>query len=133
MNATDDRRRVVVVVVVVVLAIVAVSFFATTTFVGDDHLFLAFARLAPNPFVAFVRDQHGGEFYRPLPMLVWWLLGRAAHGAAWPFAALAFALHAASAALLARLLTSLDRPRVVAGLAAALFFLAPQNLDAASW
>jgi hypothetical protein len=132
-NATDDRRRVVVVVVVVVLAIVAVSFFATTTFVGDDHLFLAFARLAPNPFVAFVRDQHGGEFYRPLPMLVWWLLGRAAHGAAWPFAALAFALHAASAALLARLLTSLDRPRVVAGLAAALFFLAPQNLDAASW
>ncbi len=135
MLATDDRRRIIITTVVV--AIVAVSFFTATTFVGDDHLFLAFSRLAPNPLVAFVRDQHGGEFYRPLPMLVWWLMGRAAHAAsgfaAWPFAALAFALHAASAALLAKLLTSLDRPRVVAGLAAALFFLAPQNLDAASW
>jgi len=134
-TAPDDGRRRVIVAVAV--GIVAASFFAATTFVGDDHLFLAFARLAPNPLVAFVRDQHGGEFYRPLPMLVWWLMGRAARGAsgftAWPFAALAFALHAASAALLARLLTSLERPRAVAGLAAALFFLAPQNLDAASW
>jgi hypothetical protein len=118
-------------------AIVAVPLFTATTFFGDDHLFLAFARHAPNPLVAFVRDQHGGEFYRPLPMLVWWVLGHAARGAAgvaaWPFAALALALHAASAALLAALLAALDRPRGVAWLAAALFFLAPQNLDAASW
>jgi hypothetical protein len=114
-------------------AVVAVPFFTATTFVGDDHLFLAFARLAPNPLAAFVRDQHGGEFYRPLPMLVWWLLGRAAHGASWPFAALALALHAASAALIAWLMTALGRPRAVAALAGALFFLAPQNLDAASW
>jgi len=114
-------------------AVVAVPFFTATTFVGDDHVFLAFARLAPNPLAAFVRDQHGGEFYRPLPMLVWWLLGRAAHGASWPFAALALALHAASAALLASLVTALGRPRAVAALAAALFFLAPQNLEAASW
>ncbi|HVU49334.1 MAG TPA: hypothetical protein VHL80_01545, partial [Polyangia bacterium] len=114
-------------------AVVAAPFFSATTFVGDDHLFLAFARLAPNPFVAFVRDQHGGEFYRPLPMLVWWLLGRAARGASWPFAALALGLHAASAALLARLVASVGRPPAVAALAAALFFLAPQNLEAASW
>ncbi len=116
-----------------VAAIVAVPFFTATTFVGDDHLFLAFARLAPNPLVAFVRDQHGGEFYRPLPMLAWWLLGRASHGASWPFAALALVLHAASSALLAALLAALGRARAVAWLAAALFFLAPQNLDAASW
>jgi hypothetical protein len=118
-------------------AIVAVPFFTATTFFGDDHVFLAFARWAPNPLAAFVRDQHGGEYYRPLPMLVWWLLGRAARGAtgvaSWPFAALALALHAASAALVAALLASLGRPRPVAWLAAALFFLAPQNLDAASW
>jgi len=131
-TATDDARRRTIVVVVVV-GIVAAPFFAATTFVGDDHLFLAFARLAPNPLVAFVRDLHGGEFYRPLPMLVWWLLGRVSRGATWPFAALAFALHSTSAALLARLLTSLGRPRAVAALAATLFFLAPQNLDAASW
>jgi hypothetical protein len=114
-------------------AIVAVPFFTSTTFVGDDHLFLAFARLAPNPLVAFVHDQHGGEFYRPLPMLLWWLLGRAARGASWPFAALALGLHAASAALLRWLLTTLGRSRAVAGLAALLFFIAPQNLEAASW
>ena len=119
--------------VLVAGAIVAVPFFTSTTFVGDDHLFLAFARLAPNPLVAFVRDQHGGEFYRPLPMLLWWLLGRAARGASWPFAALALGLHAASAALLARLLTTLGRSRAVAGLAAILFFMGPQNLEAASW
>jgi hypothetical protein len=115
------------------VVVVAVPFFTSTTFVGDDHLFLAFARYAPNPLVAFVRDQHGGEFYRPLPMLAWWLLGRASHGATWPFAALALALHAASAALLASLVAALGRPRAAAWLAAALFFLAPQNLDAASW
>jgi hypothetical protein len=114
-------------------AVVTVPFFTATTFVGDDHLFLAFARLAPNPLVAFVRDQHGGEFYRPLPMMVWWLLGRAAPGASWPFATLALALHATSAALLATLVVALGRSRPVAALAAALFFLAPQNLDAASW
>jgi hypothetical protein len=117
----------------VVAAAVAVPFFTATTFVGDDHVFLAFARFAPNPLVTFVRDQHGGEFYRPLPMLVWWLLGRAAAGATWPFAALALALHAGASALLGALLTSLGRARAVAALGAALFFLAPQNLDAASW
>jgi hypothetical protein len=127
------RRPVTVAVLVAVLVLVLVSSFAATTFVGDDHLFLAFSRYAPNPLVAFIRDQHGGEYYRPLPMLVWWLLGRAAHGASWPFAALAIALHLASAALLAVLLAALGRARPVAALAAALFFLAPQNLDAASW
>jgi hypothetical protein len=119
--------------VVLVAGLVAAPFFVATTFVGDDHVFLAFARLAPNPLVAFVRDQHGGEFYRPLPLLVWWLLGRAAHGASWPFGALALGLHAGAAALLAWLLASLGRPRAVAWLAGALFLLAPQNLDAASW
>src|SRR5262245_51758771 len=71
----------------------AVPFFAATTFTGDDHLFLAFAHHAPSPLAPFTSDMHGGEFYRPLPMLVWWLLGRAAGTATWPFAALAFVLH----------------------------------------
>ncbi|HVR63075.1 MAG TPA: hypothetical protein VMU50_14330, partial [Polyangia bacterium] len=60
------------------------SFFAATTFIGDDHLFLTFARLVGNPLVAFVSDQHGGEYYRPVPMALWWLLARADDGAAWP-------------------------------------------------
>jgi hypothetical protein len=120
-------------VVTAAIGLLAAALLSSTTFIGDDHLFLAFARLAPNPLAAFARDQHGGEFYRPLPMLVWWLLGRAAPGATWPFAALAATLHAASAALLAALLLALGRSRATVMLAAALFFVAPQNLDAASW
>jgi hypothetical protein len=114
-------------------AIWAVPFFVATTFVGDDHVFLAFARHAPNPLVAFVRDQHGGEFYRPLPMLLWWGLGRMGGGAAAPFALLALALHAAAAGLVGALVAALGRGRGAALVAAALFALAPQNLEAAYW
>jgi hypothetical protein len=46
------------------------SFFWATTFHGDDHIFLAYARYAPNPFIAFMSDAHGGEYYRPLPMAI---------------------------------------------------------------
>jgi hypothetical protein len=113
--------------------VVVAPFFAATTFVGDDHLFLAFARHASNPFAAFPTDRHGGEYYRPLPMLVWWLLGRLGGGSRLPFALLSLALHIGAACLLAELLRALERPRAVAWGAATLMFLAPQNLDAALW
>lgn len=77
----------------VVVIVTAAFFYVATTFIGDDHLFLAFARYVPDPLIAFARDQHGGEFYRPLPMVVWWALGHLAGGAKWPFAALSFVLH----------------------------------------
>ena len=115
------------------LVVVAIPFFATTTFYGDDHLFLAFARWAPHPFAAFAADAHGGEYYRPLPMAVWWLLGRAGAGSSVPFAALALVLHVGVAALTASLLRALGRPPAVAVGAGALMLLAPQNLDAAYW
>jgi len=108
------------------------SFFLATTFHGDDHIFLAYARYAPNPFVAFVSDAHGGEYYRPLPMAVWWLLGHRGGGSA-PFAALALLLHAGAAALTWALLRALGRPAAVSGGAAVVMLIAPQNLDAASW
>jgi hypothetical protein len=114
------------------LVVVAVPFFAATTFHGDDHIFLAYARYAPNPYVAFIADAHGGEYYRPLPMMFWWLFGRIGGGSA-PLAALAFLLHVAAAALTARLVQALGRPAAVARAAAVLMLLAPGNLDAASW
>ena len=117
---------------VAVAVVVAIPFFAATTFHGDDHLFLAFARLAPHPLVPFVSDAHGGEYYRPLPMAVWWLLGRAGPAHA-PFAVLALALHTGAALLTAALLRALGRPVAVAAGAGGLMFLAPQNLDAAAW
>jgi hypothetical protein len=113
--------------------VVAVPFLVATTFHGDDYVFLAFARHAPDPLVAFVRDQHGGEFYRPLPMLLWWLGGRAGGGSPLPFALLALGLHAGAALMLRALLGALGRPPVVAWLAAGLFAAAPQNLEVAYW
>ena len=127
---TRDRRGALLGLVAVGL-IGAVPFFVSTTFFGDDHLFLAFARHVDNPFLPFVRDLHGGEYYRPLWMLVWWLLARA-HGL-WLFALAALALHAGAALLVGALLRALGRPLSVAASAGLLMFLAPQNLSAALW
>ncbi|HSY38380.1 MAG TPA: hypothetical protein VLA79_02595, partial [Polyangia bacterium] len=127
---TLDRRGALLGLGVVGL-IGAVPFFVSTTFFGDDHLFLAFARHVGNPFLPFVRDLHGGEYYRPLWMFFWWLLARA-HGL-WLFALAALALHAGAAVLVGALLRALGRPLSVAASAGVLMFLAPQNLSAALW
>lgn len=118
---------------VAVIVLGAVPFFVATTFTGDDHLFLAFARHVPNPLVAFTRDMHGGEFYRPLPMVLWWLLQRTAGGATWPFAACAFALHLAASVEAGLLVRAVSRDRRAALLAASIFFVAPSTRDAAYW
>ena len=111
----------------------AISFTACTTFIGDDHLFLAFARYTPSPFVAFVRDQHGGEFYRPLPMLLWWALARVDPGAEWPFAALGLVLHALVALELALLVSRFGDDRRAGVLAGLFFFVSPFNRETAYW
>jgi hypothetical protein len=115
------------------LGLVAWDFATATTFLGDDYLFLAFARLQPQPLAAFVRDMHGGEYYRPVPMLAWALLDRVGQGRIWPFALLGFLLHAGSAALTVVLGRALGFPRQVAGLAGILFLLAPAQREAALW
>ncbi|MES1206545.1 MAG: hypothetical protein ABUS79_11465 [Pseudomonadota bacterium] len=111
----------------------AIPFATATTFTGDDHLFLAFARYVPNPLVAFVRDQHGGEFYRPLAMLPWWILGRMLPGAPWPFAVLSFLLHATVAVEVAMLVRRVRGDGHTAAIAAVLFFVAPALREAAYW
>jgi len=134
LNRLDRPTALVVAAVAAVAAlVVAVPFFAATTFLGDDHLFLAFARYAPNPLVAFVRDQHGGEFYRPLPMVVWWLLGRVAPQTPAVFAALALALHTIVAIEVGALVLLASRDRRTAGLAALLFWISPFTREAAYW
>jgi hypothetical protein len=130
---TPAAQRAAVGTTIAALALaVAIPFFTSTTFIGDDHVFLAFARHASNPLVPFVSDQHGGEYYRPLPMAVWWLLARVGGGQG-AFAALALVLHATAAALVATLLRAMGRPAGVATAAAMLVLLAPQNLEAAYW
>jgi hypothetical protein len=115
----------------VLVGVVGWDFFAATTFIGDDHLFLTFARHAPSPLAPFVTDQHGGEYYRPVPMAIWWLLGRLGGGEL-PFAVLAFALHLT----VATLVVALSRPRSPDShplLAGALFLCAPATRAAALW
>ena len=126
-------RAAVVIAAALLLGLVAWDFVAATTFVGDDYLFLAFARLEPNPLSAFVRDMHGGEYYRPLPMLLWWLLGRVGQGADWPFALAAFLLHAGSAALVVALGRGVGFTLRVSLTAGALFLVAPAEREAALW
>jgi hypothetical protein len=133
----------------------AIPFFASTTFVGDDHLFLTFARAEPRPWRALWSDVHGGEFYRPVPMLVWWVLGRLPRALrSWAFPALALALHGAVAILGGAVLGTIRRgraradgggiasapaavlapaPDAAVAVAAASFFLAPLPREAAYW
>ena len=126
-------RAKIVVAAALLLGLVAWDFAAATTFVGDDYLFLAFARLEPNPLLAFTRDMHGGEYYRPLPMLLWWLLNRVGQGGQWPFALAGFLLHAGSAALVVALGRGVGFSLRVSLTAGALFLVAPAEREAALW
>jgi len=128
-----EMRAMVVIAAALLLGLVAWDFAAATTFVGDDYLFLAFARLEPNPLAAFVRDMHGGEYYRPVSMLLWWLLDRVGQGAQWPFALAGFALHAGSAALVVALGRGVGFRLRIALTAGALFLVAPAEREAALW
>ena len=139
------ERPLLAAVVLAALFLGALSFVAVTTFIGDDHLFLAFARYAPHPLVAFVRDQHGGEVYRPLPMAVWWILGQGAGANKLPFAILSFALHLVVSLEVGALLLALRRDGASPGaspepgsaraavMASTLFFVAPVTQEAAFW
>jgi hypothetical protein len=76
---------------------------------------------------------HGGEYYRPLPMLLWWLLDRAGQGGEWPFALAGFLLHAGSAALVVALARGVGFTLRVSLAAGALFLVAPAEREAALW
>lgn len=129
-----QRPRTAAVAAVVAVAVIALlPFFWSTTFFTDDHLLLAFARYAPNPLVAFVRDEHGGEFYRPFSMSLWWLLARIGHGTIWPFAIAGAALHLLVAAQVAWLLRALGGSRAAASSAGVFFWLSPETREAALW
>src|ERR1039457_4075633 len=127
------KRAVWVLAVVLLVLAVAWDFATATTFLGDDYLFRAFGRLEANPLLAFVADKHGGEYCRPLPMLIWWLLERISGGQAWVFALAAFVQHALCAVLLAVVGRKTGFAARTAVLAGCLFFAAPAEREAALW
>jgi hypothetical protein len=115
------------------LALVGWDFVAATTFLGDDYIFRAYAQLEANPWAAFVSDRHGGEYYRPMPMLLWWILERLSGGQAWAFALAAFLLHLCCAVCLGLFCRAMGFAPRTAGLAGLLFFIAPAEREAALW
>jgi len=127
------KRAVQVLAAGLLVVAVAWDFATATTFLGDDYLFRAFAWLEANPFLAFVDDKHGGEYYRPLPMLIWWLLERVSGGQTWVFALAAFLEHALCAVLLAVMGRKIGFTAKTAVLAGCLFFAAPAEREAALW
>lgn len=126
-------RLAVLVAAILLLALVGWDFVTATTFFGDDYVFRSFAQLESNPLLAFVADKHGGEYYRPFPMVVWWALERLANGSVWPFAALAFVLHAGAALLVTLVGRRVGLSVRAAWLAGLLFFAAPAEREAALW
>ena len=119
--------------VFLLLSLVAWDFAVATTFLGDDYIFRAFARLESNPLAAFVTDKHGGEYYRPLPMLLWWVVERRSGGGVWAYSLAALFLHALCAVLLGVVGRCLGLSRPSASFAGALFFAAPAEREAALW
>jgi hypothetical protein len=127
------KRAVWILAASLMIVAVAWDFAVATTFLGDDHLFRAFAHLERNPLVAFFADKHGGEYYRPLPMLLWWVLERLAGGQEWLFALVAFFLHGLCAGLVVVVGRRFGFSGKTALLAGCLFFAAPAQRETALW
>ena len=132
-NELKQERVLWLLAAIALVALVGWDFATATTFLSDDYIFRLFGRLESNPLLAFVSDKHGGEYYRPIPMLLWWLVERLSGGQAWAFALAAFVLHASCAVLLGvmgRRLGLAGRSAILAGV---LFFVAPGQREAALW
>ncbi len=114
-------------------SLVAWDFAVATTFLGDDYIFRAFARFEPSPLAAFVADKHGGEYYRPIAMLLWWVVERSSGGGVWAYALTALLLHTLCAVLLGVVGHGLGFSRPAALFAGVLFFAAPAEREAALW
>jgi hypothetical protein len=132
-SASGEGRITWFVLATLLVLAVAWDFATATTFLGDDYLFRIFARLEANPLVAFTTDKHGGEYYRPCPMQLWWLLERISGGRSWVFALAAFLLHAMCAGLVVLVGRRLGFAARTALLAGCLFFAAPAEREAALW
>ena len=108
-------------------------FFSATTFHGDDYLFRSYGQLESHPFAAFFADKHGGEYYRPVPMALWWILERLSGGRTWPFALVALSLHGLCAFALSRLARRLGADAPTQWATALVFFCSAAQVEAALW
>ncbi len=103
-------------------------------FITDDFTLLALVRLLREPLLVFTHDHFPGSLYfRPLGVLVWWLVCAGAEAAPRAQYALNLLLHVACVAALYTLLQRLRRDAPLNALWAALYAAHPLSLGTALW
>jgi hypothetical protein len=104
------------------------------SFAQDDFAFLAMVRLLGQPWLVFVHEHFPGNFYfRPLGLMLWWLVCAAAGAAAWPQYALNLLLHLGGVAALYTLLQRLRADAPANLVWAAIYAAHPLVVGTALW
>ena len=125
-----------------ILAAAAASFVAAALvmapvvgagFHPEDFGWLALARLSPSPWPLFVHNIDFVYFYRPLPLLLWWLAAHVLGTAATWHNAIDVLLHALNAALLCGLATRLSGRTGTGVVAGLVFACLPAGAGTAAW
>jgi len=100
---------------------------------SDDYTYVALVRQAEGPLTFFAHEfPFGGYLYRPLPMIVWWLVERLSGAPSVQYLCNSLLLGLCGAALYG-LLRELQWSRRAASLVAAIFMALPGNVSAALW
>jgi hypothetical protein len=115
------------------LAVAILGPLRTAGYIDDDWGWLALSRHLDSPLDAILNNVLGGYFWRPLPLIVDWLLGRTFDASALPRYALSAMQHALSSALVAALVWTATRRSVAAVLAGTLVAAAPAVSSLALW
>ncbi|MBS0584131.1 MAG: hypothetical protein JSS42_13620 [Proteobacteria bacterium] len=103
-------------------------------FAQDDFAFLAFVRLLHQPWLLFTHNHFPDyAYFRPLGVLLWWLVAAIAADAAWPQYALNLVLHLGCVAALYTLLQRLRHDAPLNAAWAALYAAHPLAIGTALW
>ena len=103
-------------------------------FAQDDFAFLALVRLLHQPWLLFIHNHFPDHaYFRPLGVLIWWLVAAAAGSAALPQYLANLGLHLACVASLYTLLQRLRPDAVRNGFWAALYAVHPLAIGTALW
>ena len=100
----------------------------------DDYTLLAFSRILRHPLALFSHEHFPlGPYFRPLPMLLWWISARIFGNALMPQYALNLLLHVGVSLLLWRLLKRVSPGSHAGWMIALLFAVHPAAVGTALW
>jgi hypothetical protein len=127
------RGKLAGVVVSFVVAAVVMTPILRAGFHPEDFGWLALARLSTSPWPLLTHNIDFVYFYRPVPMLVWWLSAHVFGTNAVAHNALDILLHAANAALVCLLAARIARRSDVGAVAGVMFAALPCGVGTAAW